>query len=265
MAETQHEAQPPREQRSAGDGVEFVSFVVPAYNEEQRLAKSLVRLLAFAGAQPYRAEIIVVDDGSADATATIAREAAERATGKVSLRVLQHERNQGKGAAVRTGVQAAGGDYILFLDADLATPPEEYPKLLQALDAGADVAAGSRIQPGGADMRASQPAWRRVGGRFFHMARRRLLLPDIEDTQCGFKAFRRSAAEAIFSRQQLEGWSFDAELLYLAKRLGLSIRQVPLEWRHMEGSKVRIGLGSLLELRDLARIRWLHRGVRPAG
>ncbi|MCH7953981.1 MAG: glycosyltransferase, partial [Chloroflexi bacterium] len=125
MVEDHHEAQPPREQRSTGDGVEFVSFVVPAYNEEQRLAKSLVRLLAFAGAQPYRAEIIVVDDGSADATAAIAREAAERATGKVSLRVLEHERNQGKGAAVRTGVMAAGGDYILVLDADLATPPEE--------------------------------------------------------------------------------------------------------------------------------------------
>ena len=240
-----------------------VSFVVPAKDEERRLGESLRRLIDFASRQSYASEIIVVDDGSVDRTAELAREAALRLPAGVSLRVLQHERNRGKGAAVRTGVTAAGGDCVLYLDADLATPPEETPKLLGALDEGADVAAGSRVQPGGGDMRASQPAWRRVGGRIFAQARRRLLLPDIEDTQCGFKAFRRRAAQATFSRQRLEGWAFDAELLYLARKLGYSVRQVPVEWRHVSDSRFRPGPGTALrELRDLLRIRWLHRGVR---
>jgi dolichyl-phosphate beta-glucosyltransferase len=180
------------------------------------------------------------------------------------MRVLQHERNLGKGAAVRTGALAASGDYVLYLDADLATLPDETPKLLRELDAGADVAIGTRNQPGGGDMRASQPAWRRVGGRLFALARTRLILADVYDTQCGFKAFRREAAQALFSRQRLEGWSFDSELLFLAKRLGYTVRQVPVQWRHVEGSQFRLGLRSALrELRDLARIRWMHRGVRP--
>jgi len=245
---------PPFEPRS-------VSFVVPAYNEEPRLGASLARLIEFAASQPYKVEIIVVDDGSADRTAEIVRK-AERASGNVSLRLLQHERNRGKGAAVRSGALAAGGDVVLYLDADLATPPEEAAKLLQALAAGADVAAGSRVQPGGFDMRASQPAWRRIGGRLFARARRRFLLSDVEDTQCGFKAFRREAAQAIFPRQRLDGWAFDAELLFLARKLGFSVRQVPVEWRHVEGSQLKLGpVSALREVGDLLRIRWMHRGV----
>ena len=239
-----------------------VSFIVPAKDEELRLGESLRRLIAFASRQAYASEIIVVDDGSVDRTAQIAHEAEQGLPERVSLRMVQHERNRGKGAAVRTGVQASAGDCVLYLDADLATPPEETPKLLRALEDGADVAAGSRSQPGGGDMRASQPAWRRVGGRLFALARRRLLLSDIEDTQCGFKAFRRPAAQAIFSRQRLEGWAFDTELLYLARRLGYSVRQVPVEWQHVGGSRFRLGLRTALrEVGDLLRIRWLHRGV----
>ncbi len=240
-----------------------LSFVVPAYNEERRLGDSLARLVEFSARQPYAVEIIVVDDGSADRTAEIAR-AAERDTPEgVSLRVIEHERNRGKGAAVRTGALAANGDFVLYLDADLATPPEETAKLLGMLEEDVvDLAIGSRVQPGGFDMRASQPAWRRVGGRLFALARRRLLLSDVEDTQCGFKAFRREAAQALFSRQRLEGWAFDAELLYLAGKLGFSVRQVPIVCRHMEGYVFRVGIGSSLrEVRDLLRIRWLHRGV----
>lgn len=239
-----------------------VSFVVPSYNAEAHLGASLAKLIEFGGQQPYTVDIIVVDDGSADRTAEIAREAARRAAGEVSLQLIQHEQNRGKGAAVRTGALAAAGDVVLYLDADLATPPEETPKLLDLLAAGADVAAGSRVQPGGFDMRASQPAWRRLGGRLFTMARRRLLLSDVEDTQCGFKAFRREAAQAIFSRQRLEGWAFDAELLYLGQRLGFTVRQAPVTWRHVEGSTFRLGIGSALrEVVDLLRIRWLHRRV----
>ena len=239
-----------------------VTFVVPAYNEERRLGESLARLIEFGARQPYAAEIIVVDDGSADRTAAIAHESAQGLPDGVSLRVLQHERNRGKGAAVRTGALVAMGNIVLYLDADLATPPEETPKLLEALAAGAAVAIGSRVKPGGGDMRASQPAWRRIGGRLFALARRRLLLSDVEDTQCGFKAFRHSAAQALFSRQRLEGWAFDTELLFLARRLGFSIAQVPVAWHHVEGSRFQFGAGSALrELRDLLRIRWLHRGA----
>ncbi len=240
-----------------------VSFVVPANTEERRLSDSLARLVDFAGSQPYSAEITVVDDGSDDDTAGIARQAAARTLpGNVSLRLLQHERNRGKGAAVRTGALAASGDVVLYLDADMATPPEETPKLLAALEAGVDVAAGSRVQPGGVDLRASQPALRRIGGRLFGLARRRLLLSDVEDTQCGFKAFRKEAAQAIFARQRLEGWAFDAELLFLARKLGFTVQPVPVAWQHVEGSRFRPGpAAALREVRDLLRIRWLHRGV----
>ncbi len=183
----------------------------------------------------------------------------------VSFRLLQHERNRGKGAAVRTGALAAAGDDLFYLDADLATPPEEIPKLLDALRDGCDLAIGVRIQPGGYDMRESEPPWRRYGGKVFTTVRRRLLLRDVHDTQCGFKAFTKEAAQKLFPRQQLDGWAFDAELLFLADRLGFRICQIPVEWRHVEGSRFRITvLSALHELRDLARIRWMHRRLRRA-
>ncbi|MCH8162451.1 MAG: glycosyltransferase family 2 protein [Chloroflexi bacterium] len=239
-----------------------LSYVVPAYNEEERLGDSLAKLIAYSADQPYAVEIIVVDDGSADRTAEIATAAIADLPDGVTANVIKHNVNQGKGAAVRTGALAASSDVVLYLDADLSTQPDQTSKLLAALAAGADVAIGSRIRPEGGDMRASQPAWRRVAGRLFALLRRRLLLSDIEDTQCGFKAFSRPAAQAIFSRQQLNGWAFDAELLYLAHRLGYSVVQVPIEWHHVEGSRFKLGAGSAYrEVRDLVRVRWLHRGL----
>ena len=239
-----------------------LSYVVPAYNEEERLGGSLAKLIAYSAAQPYTVEIIVVDDGSADRTAEIATVAIADLPDGVTANVIKHNVNQGKGAAVRTGALAASSDVVLYLDADLSTQPDQTSKLLAALAAGADIAIGSRIRPEGGDMRASQPAWRRVGGRLFALLRRRLLLSDIEDTQCGFKALSRPAVQAIFSRQQLNGWAFDAELLYLAHRLGYSVVQVPIEWHHVEGSRFKLGAGSAYrEVRDLVRVRWLHRGL----
>lgn len=241
-----------------------VSFVVPAYDEERRLGSSLERLIAYCAQQPYESELIIVDDGSSDATASIAGQAAERLTEHVSLRILRHERNRGKGAAVRTGMTDATGEYALYLDADLATPPEETSRLLDALAAGNDLAIGVRIQPGGYDMRASEPPYRRIGGYIFTAVRRRLLLSDVYDTQCGFKAFTKDAAARIFPLQRLDGWAFDAELLYIAHKLGYSIAQIPVEWHHVEGSRFQIGIRSAIrELRDLARIRRIHRGLRP--
>jgi dolichyl-phosphate beta-glucosyltransferase len=239
-----------------------LSLVVPAYNEEPRLERSLERLLAFATAQGHPLELIVVDDGSADRTAELVREAAAVTPANVSLRLLQHPRNLGKGRAVKTGCLAAAGDFVAYLDADLATPPQEALKLLRALEEGADVAAGSRVQPGGYDMRASQPLYRRALGWLYTWVRQRLLLPDIVDTQCPLKAFRREAAQRIFARQRLSGWAFDAEVLYLARRMGLRTSQVPVEWRHVGGSHMRVGpLQALRVLWDLLRLRWLHRGV----
>jgi glycosyltransferase involved in cell wall biosynthesis len=242
-----------------------VSFVIPAKDEEKRLGASLRQLIAFVATQPYESEIIVVDDGSTDRTAEIARAAAEGLPERVTLRLLQHDRNKGKGAALRTGVLEAEGDYVLYMDADMAMPPEEAPKLIGALDEGADVAAGSRVQPGGFDMRASQPAYRRIGGRLFAIVRKRLLLADLQDTQCGFKGFRREVTRDVFPRSQLDGWSFDSELLYIAQRLGYRVQQVPVRWEHKEGSQFRLGArAALSELRDLLRIRWLHRGLKAA-
>jgi dolichyl-phosphate beta-glucosyltransferase len=244
-----------------------VSFVVPAYDEERRLGGSLDRLVAYLAEQDYEAEVIVVDDGSSDTTASIAERARDRVEDavaeRVTLRVLKHEQNKGKGAAVRTGMLAATGEYLCYLDADLATPPEEIPKLLRELEQGADVAIGVRIQPGGYDMRASEPAYRRIGGYVFTFVRRKLLLGDVYDTQCGFKSFRRDAAQRIFRLQELDGWAFDAELLFIAQRLGYSIAQVSVEWHHVEGSRFQIGVRSAVrELRDLARIRRLHHGLK---
>jgi dolichyl-phosphate beta-glucosyltransferase len=245
-----------------------VSFVVPAFDEEKRLGSSLQSLIDYLAGQPYESEIIVVDDGSSDATASIAERAGDRVddtlAGRVSVRILKHYQNKGKGAAVRTGMLAATGQYLFYLDADLATPPEEIAKLLRDLESGYDLAIGVRIQPGGYDMRASEPFYRRVGGYVFTFVRRKLLLSDVYDTQCGFKSFQRDAASRIFRLQQLDGWAFDAELLFIAQRLDYSIAQIPVEWHHVEGSRFQIGIRSALrELRDLARIRRLHHGLRP--
>ena len=245
--------------------IDSLSYVVPAYNEEERLAGSLAKLIAYGEAQPYAVEIVVVDDGSADRTAEIATAAIADLPDGLSAQLIKHEVNRGKGAAVRTGALAAANDIVLYLDADLSTLPEETSKLLDALAGGADVAIGSRIRPEGGDMRASQPAWRRLGGRLFAGFRSRILLSDIRDTQCGFKAFKRPVVNAIFSRQHLDGWAFDAELLYLAHRFGYSVVQVPVEWHHVEGSRFQLGAGSAYrEVRDLVLIRWLHRGLSAA-
>jgi glycosyltransferase involved in cell wall biosynthesis len=244
--------------------INTVSFIVPAKDEERRLGPVLDQLVTFARDQPYKSEIIVVDDGSADDTASVARTAARNGgrhlPPNITLGLVSHERNRGKGAAVRSGMQAASGDVLLYLDADGSTAPAETPKLLALIRDGADVAIGTRIGEGGVDQRASQPAWRRLGGRLFKVARQRLLLSDIADTQCGFKAFRRDAAEKIFARQQLEGWAFDGELLYIARKLGYRIAQAPVQWRHMEGSQFHPSLRTALrEVGDILRIRWIHR------
>ena len=238
-----------------------LSLVVPAYNEESRIEASLRRLGDFLAGLPYATELLLVDDGSAAPGREAAQRAIEGLPAGVQCSLLRHETNRGKGAAVRTGCLAARGDNVAFIDADLATPPEELLALLAALDAGADVAIGVRLQADGSDMRDRRRLMRRLAGRLFATTMRLLLLPDVGDSQCPLKAFRRPAARRLFRLQRIESWAFDAELLYLSRRLDLSLAKVPVQWRAVAGSHLRLNLKSAMELWNLARIRWLHRNV----
>ncbi len=244
----------------------YLSLVLPAYNEERRLGSSLRKLADYLTGQGYDCEILVVDDGSDDATGEVAETWAATMPERVQLRLLSHHHNRGKGAAVRTGCLAAGGEYVIFTDVDLASPLEDCEKIVAALQGSADVAVGSRVQPGGYDMRRSQPGIRRLLGWLFTFFRKRLFLPDIDDTQCPIKGFRREAAQRIFAAQRLSRWAFDVEILYLARQYGMRMVQIPVRWEHVEGSTLRVrprmALGILW---DLLRLRFLHRRAGGRG
>lgn len=240
-----------------------LSLVLPAANEERRLPASLLELREYLAAQSYRAEVIVVDDGSTDATVAVVREAARHFPASIAIGVISHPRNLGKGAAVRSGCLAVRGRYVLYMDADLAVPLAEIGRILAALRGGCPVAIGVRIQADGRDMRASQPFARRLAGAAFTALRRVIVVSAIVDTQCPLKGFEATVARALFRAQRLRGWSFDAEILFLAHRQRLRICQIPVAWRHQEGSRLRPSAGLALRVGwDLARLRWLHRRPR---
>lgn len=204
-----------------------LSVIVPAYNEAARLGTTLARVSAFLADRD--AELLVVDDGSRDATASIAE--------ACGARVVRHAANRGKGAATRTGMLAATGERLLLCDADLATPIEELANLEAALDAGADVAIGSRAR---ATTTIAQPWPRRVLGRGFRLLVRAGLGLTVRDPMCGFKLFTREAAHDLFARSRIDGFAFDVEILYLARRRWTVI-EVPVQWRHVKGSRVQLG------------------------
>jgi len=236
--------------------------VIPAYNEAHRIGSTLTRVLAYLGSLPDASEVLVVDDGSTDATRSLALAAVAAAPTNVTLRVLGHAPNQGKGASVREGCVAAQGRYVLFSDADLATPIEEAVKLFAELDAGADLAIGTRVHPGGSDLRGTQPGYRRVIGRLYNALVGMLAVGGFRDTQCGFKAFRREAAHYLFGAQRLSSIVFDTEILYLARRSRLRIQQVPVRWSNIGGSRMRVTpQQGMVVLRDLLSIRLLHLGT----
>jgi len=224
-----------------------LSVVVPAYNEALRLPATLVRVKEHLDRQGVPYEIVVVDDGSTDATSELARAGGER------VRVLRHEPNRGKGYAVRRGMLAATGERRLLTDADLSTPIEELAKLQAALDEGYDVAIGSRAIAG-ARIEVHQPAYREAMGRLFNRLVQVLLLPGLHDTQCGFKLFSAGAAGAAFAPATLDGFSFDVEALYLARQRGLRIAEVPVTWRNDAATRVGLGGGAAAFV-DLLRIR----------
>ena len=229
----------------------FLSVVVPAYNEEDRLPRTLAALDAYYRAQPYAWEVTVVSDGSTDRTEEVVREFAETHPG---FSILAYAPNRGKGHAVRVGMLQAEGGRVLFCDADLATPQEETEKLMGHLDEGADVAIGSRPLAE-SRLEVRQPWYREMLGRAFNKAVQLLAVRGIDDTQCGFKLFTRDAARATFRRCRLDGFSFDLEALMVARDLNLRIDEVPVRWRHQEGSKVVLLRDGPRMLRDLVGLR----------
>ncbi len=231
-----------------------LSVVIPAYDEALRLGPTVRRVREHLEARGGAWELIVVDDGSRDATVEVAREAAG---GDPRIRVIEQGANRGKGAAVRAGMLAARCDRALFSDADLATPIEELAKLEARLDAGADVAIASRALPD-SDIRTRQHPARELMGRTFNVMVRTLLLGGIRDTQCGFKLFTRAAAHDLFGRATVDGFAFDVEVLWLARGV-YRIDEVPVVWRHVEESKVSPGTDAARMFADIVRLRLRHR------
>ncbi len=244
----------------------LLSVVIPAYNEQQRIGQSIERIVEYLSIQPYRSEIILVDDGSNDDTVDICVEAwrsmVNRSDG-VELRVLRNDTNRGKGFSVRQGMLIGRGEWILFTDADLSSPIDQLDRLFAATrQEDADIAIGSRrVEASDVD----QPSFpRRIMSGLFAHAVRLLGVPGYADTQCGFKLYRRSVGRTIASLQRTWRWSFDVEHLLLADRLGYQVSEVGVRWTHQEGSKVRPMPAAFGALCDLVRMRFTHRRVKEA-
>lgn len=231
----------------------YLSVVVPAYNEEKRIGFSLFRIKDYLQSRQLSAEVIVVDDGSTDRTAEVAREIM---ADYPEFRFISHPVNRGKGAAVRTGALQARGELVLFTDADLSTPIEELEKFLPLAREGYEVVIGSRALPE-SEIKERQGWLREHLGKGFNLLVRLLVLKGFKDTQCGFKLFQKEAAREIFFRLETEGFAFDVEILLLARKLGYKIAQVPVVWVNHPESRVRLIRGSLKMLGELIKIRRL--------
>lgn len=237
-----------------------VSIVVPAYNEQWRLPPTLIDIIDFLDPRGSSYEVIVVDDGSRDETSEIARK-FERI--RPQVRLLKLPANHGKGYALRMGVLNSRGTRVLIADADGATPIAEMERLGAALDGGADVAIGSRALPS-ADTTVSTRWYRKFLGRSFNFVVNIILLPGIADTQCGFKMFTDRAARFLFDLQKADGFSFDVEILYIARKAGLKIAEIPINWTNVPGSKVNLVLDAIRMFKDIFFFRVKHRRVTPA-
>jgi dolichyl-phosphate beta-glucosyltransferase len=228
------------------------SIVIPAYNEGKRLRPTLETVLAYVRQQGWDAEVIVVNDGSRDNTAEIARGFAEKDSW---VRLVENPGNRGKGYSVRHGMLAARGEVIVFSDADLSSPVEEMPKLLEALAAGADIAIGSRWLR--AELQTQrQSLHRQLFGRIFNALNRIILGLRFKDTQCGFKAFTRRAAQTILPLQHIERWGFDPEVLFLARKFGFRVQEVPVRWGHSGGTRIHPLMDGARMFQEMLRIRW---------
>lgn len=227
-----------------------LSIVVPAYNETRRILPTVATILRYMEARHPSFEVLVVDDGSSDGTAALV---AEHFAGDPHLRVLGYPTNRGKGYAVRFGFAHAQGDFVLFSDADLSTPIDEVEKMLAAAERGGDVVIGSRAH-GEAEIRERQPFFREAGGKLFNVLVRLLVLPDLHDTQCGFKLFRRAVIAPVLPSMGIDGFAFDVEMLALARAAGARIVEVPVVWTNSPSSRVRLSAAARAYV-DLLRIR----------
>lgn len=231
----------------------YLSLVIPAYNEGGRIAGTVETVRAFLDSQAKPYEIIVVDDGSTDGTTEVVAKLP-------GIQAISYQPNHGKGYAVRRGALASRGEFVAFSDADLSAPIEELPKLFEAIEAGADVAIGSRALKS-SQLLIHQPRYRELGGKALNLVIRMLAVPGIMDTQCGFKLFRGEAARRVFANCILSGWGFDVEVLYLARRIGCRVVEVPVRWSHSADSKIRPFRAGLEVLRDTLRIRFHKYGL----
>ncbi len=228
------------------------SIIIPAYNESARIGATLDKVLTYAAERRWEAEVIVVNDGSRDNTVEIVRQYVEK---HPTLRLLENPGNRGKGYSVRNGMLHAGGEVLLFSDADLSAPIDEAPKLFAAISEGADIAIGSRWLQSELQTQ-KQPLYRQLFGRIFNLLLRMILALKFKDTQCGFKAFSRRAAQAIFPLQKIERWGFDPELLYLAKKLDFKVVEVPVAWAHSEGTRINPLRDGIRMFGEIMKIRW---------
>lgn len=228
------------------------SIVIPAYNESARLGATLEKVLAYVHSQQWNAEVLVVNDGSRDNTAEIVGEYAAK---DPALRLVENSGNCGKGYSVRNGMLHALGQIVLFSDADLSSPIEEAPKLFAALEAGADIAIGSRWLRAETQTQR-QPLHRQIFGRIFNLLLRLTLGLHFADTQCGFKAFKRAAVDTIFPLQKIERWGFDPEILFLARKFGFKVKEVPVAWGHSGGTRIHPLIDGSRMFQEMLRIRW---------
>lgn len=226
----------------------FLSIIIPAHNEENRLPNTLEQVIRFLEKQSFTSEVIVVENGSTDRTFDVAQQFAEQYK---QVRVMQSER--GKGAAVKHGMLEAHGEYRFMCDADLSMPVDEISKFLPAALENFDIAIASREAKGA--VRYNEPFYRHLGGRGINFLIQVLILPGLNDTQCGFKCFRADVAEKIFKLQTLPGWSFDIEVLYIARQFGYQVHEVPIHWYHHVDTKIRALPDAIRMFQDIFRIR----------
>lgn len=229
----------------------YLSLIIPAFNEEARIAKSLESIFNFLQSQPYTSEVIIVDDGSLDRTVELVRERFGSYSG---LRIDQHYRNLGKGEAVKHGMLMGNGEYLFFSDADLSVPIETLSPFLSYLEKDFDIAIGTRQKPE-AVIEIHQPIYRELLGKIYTILSNWILGLQFSDFTCGFKGFRKEAAKNLFSRQQLSNWSFDAEILYLATLNGYRVKEIPVRWRNDQATKVRLWRDIIASFLGLIRIR----------
>jgi dolichyl-phosphate beta-glucosyltransferase len=235
-----------------------LSIVIPAYNEQDRIVPTLEHTIAYLAVQPFESQIVVVSDGSRDRTVEVA--STFKTDSKVRLEILEYYPNRGKGYAVRHGMLYAHGRVIMFMDADYAVPIHFYQRGMQLLKEGCDIAIASRAVSG-ARVTTHQKYFRELSARLYTLIQNGYLGISFPDTQCGFKLFKREAAQRLFKRQRLHSVIFDPEILWLAKKEGFKVGQFPVEWRHIADSRIQYDSlqKSLFVFRELFRIRRLHR------